>query len=93
MFPGGCLAQVAGHPPLLFLRIAMKYGRTPEMQCPFFLSYSRYSITCEGFVPGTATLTRFPTTEQRDNYMQEHCTRMPRETGCSYCRWLLREKY
>ena len=67
----------------------MKYGETADIKCPFFLSYARYSITCEGFIPGTATLTRFASAEQREVYMGEHCARMPRETGCAYCRWLL----
>ena len=67
----------------------MKYGETADIKCPFFLSYARYSITCEGFIPGTATLTRFASTEQRETYLEEHCERMPRETGCAYCRWLL----
>ena len=102
-FPGGAYTfsfwgKAAGQQvtaAFLFLRGegAMKYGETADIKCPFFLSYARYSITCEGFVPGTATLTRFASAEQRAAYMGEHCARMPRDTGCEYCRWMLEEKH
>lgn len=70
----------------------MKFGDTAGLQCPFFLSYSRYSITCEGVVPGTVTLTRFASAEQRENFLEEHCARMPRQTRCDLCRIMLEKK-
>lgn len=87
--PFGGKAAVPPRLPSFFFGERMKYGETADIKCPFFLSYARYSITCEGFIPGTATLTRFASAEQREVYMGEHCARMPRETGCAYCRWLL----
>lgn len=57
---------------------------------PIFLRDSKRSITCEGVMPGTEMMFRFPSVTDKVAYMQGHCFRF--DSRCAIAR-LLVEKY
>ena len=48
-------------------------NQDPNVKCPFFKSWGRTDVRCEGFVPGTIAETRFRKTTDRAIYVQTYC--------------------
>lgn len=61
-----------------------------DIECPFFLTETGKTISCEGVEDGTKNLMRFESSEDKVAYIEEHCCHYPNE--CKL-RKILEEKY
>lgn len=41
--------------------------------CPYYIREARYSITCEGALPGTWNMMRFETPELKEDHQRDFC--------------------
>ena len=55
--------------------------------CPFFVTESPKSITCEGII-GKECVSRFDTTEEKKAHEEQYCTKRDYE-ACEICKALL----
>lgn len=52
--------------------------------CPFFITESKQSITCEGII-GEQTVSRFNTKEEKEAHQQVYCTKQY-YVNCDLCK-------
>lgn len=50
--------------------------------CSFYIKESEKTITCEGVIPGTTTMTRFETKDGKRAFQCKHCERYDAEGCC-----------
>ena len=50
--------------------------------CPFYLKEARKSITCEGLVDGTMSMTRFASEEEKQHFQGARCARYNYDALC-----------
>lgn len=60
--------------------------------CPFYLKEARLSITCEGLSDGTVCMTRFETTEAKEDFQAMNCEMYNYENCCPLAAALM-QKY
>lgn len=48
-------------------------------KCPYYLRTSKYSVTCEGVIDGTKTVTKFDEIKQRQMFQKRECFRYPND--------------
>jgi ribosome-binding protein aMBF1 (putative translation factor) len=51
-------------------------------KCPYYLKEADKSISCEGVIPHTLTMIRFPTKEDKQTHQKNHCEQYNPEKGC-----------
>lgn len=59
--------------------------------CPYYITETGQSITCEGLIPGTDTMVRFETTERKKTYQRMHCEVYEYEHCCPMAEALTRK--
>lgn len=60
--------------------------------CPFYVREALKSITCEGIIPGTCSMTRFESVEEKLAYQAANCEKYGYATCCRLAAALM-EKY
>lgn len=56
--------------------------------CPYYLSEGEKSICCEGVISGTRTLSRFASTQEREQHQRSACQSYQYAKMCSVARML-----
>ena len=72
----------------------MRYGDAtkvlPNVQCPYFISVTEKSISCEGVEHSKSVVQKFSTKELTQCHLQKYCYRYPNK--CPIAR-IIDEKY
>ena len=69
-----------------------KYDRrTAAIICPYFVRMAKYSLSCEGAIPGTENMIRFATSDDMAEYVDVVCSKYGFHRICPIARELERK--